>query len=158
MWQYLSTFFNITKPHPQFALLLHFMKKWMQKILLSISVIVVLGHGIIPHHHHEVIQEITQHHHDDEEQRESKHHHDHDENKDDEHGIFSFAQLDENFVPAKWQHISIELPFLYLVTPVIIYQYNLLKLSSKTHFGYYKEFPPPGNHLPNLPSRAPPAC
>ena len=133
------------------------MKKWLQKILLLIAVITVVGHNTLPHHHYEEIQELIQHHHN-EEQEEPQHHHDHDENKDDEHGIFSFAQLDENFVPAKWQDISIALPFLYLVTPVITYQYNLLKANSKTHFGYYKEFPPPGNYLLNLPSRAPPAC
>ena len=140
----------------QLSLLLHFMKKWLQKILLFISVITVLGHNILPHHHHEEIQELIQHHHTGE-QEQPQHHHHHNESEDDEHGIFSFVQLDENFVPAKGQDINIELPFLYLATPVITYQYNLLKANSKNFFGYYKEFPPPDNHLSNLPSRGPPS-
>ena len=133
------------------------MQKLLQKILLFIAVIIVVGHNTLPHHHYEDIQELIQHHHNNE-QEEPRHHHDHDENKDNEHDIFSFAQLDESFVPAKWQHLSLKLPVLYFVTPVVTYQYNLIRERSKTHFGYYREFPPPGNFLSNLFSRPPPAC
>ena len=131
------------------------MKKLAQKILLGISVITVLMHGIIPHFHYEVKHQITHHHSHHEHEKESNHH-DHQENKDNHHSLFSFAQLDESFIPSKWQYLSVELPLLYLVTPVITYQYNPIKEKSKTYFGFYKEFPPPGNFLSTLPSRGPP--
>jgi hypothetical protein len=97
------------------------MKKWLQKILLFIAVATIIGHSSLPHHHHEEIEAVTHHDHHDEEQRTESSHHGDDENTEDEHSIFSFAQLDENFVPVKFQDVSIEIPIVYLLTPAIIY-------------------------------------
>ncbi len=119
------------------------MQKCLQKILLFIAVITVAGHSIIPHFHHEAEQAVEKHHHDDKE--------------DDHHGIFSFAQLDENFVPAKLQISGLELPVIYLATPIISYHLEIIAGNSKIHFGYYREFPPPDSYLSKLPARAPPA-
>lgn len=132
------------------------MQKWLQKILLLLAVATIIGHSCLPHQHHEAIEAVAHHDHHDEEQETGTHHHDHDKDKDEDHSLFSFAQLDENFVPVKLQDLSIELPIAYLLTPVIIYHYNLLKDRSITHFGLYKEYPPPGNCLSQLPSRGPP--
>ncbi len=118
------------------------MQKCLQKILLFIAVITVAGHSIIPHYHHETEQAVEQHHHDDEE--------------DDHHSIFSFAQLDENFVPAKSQVAGLELPVIYLITPVISYHLEIIANNSTRQFGFYRAFYPPGNYRSNLPSRAPP--
>ena len=133
------------------------MQKLLQKILLFIAVITVVGHNTLPHHHHE-IQAISHHYHHEEEQGTKSNHHDHDENTENQHNIFSFAQLDENFVPVKFHEVSIELPLLYLVAPVIDYQLNLHKARSKPQSNYYREFPPPGKYLSNLFSRPPPTC
>ena len=133
------------------------MQRWLQKILLFIAVATIIGHSSLPHHHHAQIEAVP-HYHDHEEDHEARNnHHDHDENKDEDHSLFSFAQLDENFVPAKFQDISIRIPIVYLLTPVITYHYNLFREKSKTHFGFYKEYPPPGNYLSQLPSRGPPS-
>ncbi len=120
------------------------MQKCLQKILLFIAVITVAGHSIIPHFHHEAQQAVEKHHHHDEE--------------DDHHSIFSFAQLDENFVPAKLQVAGLELPVIYLITPVISAHLEIIASNSKAHFGYYREFPPPENYISKLPSRGPPSC
>ncbi len=125
---------------------------------MFIAVATIIGHSSLPHHHHEEIEAVTHHDHHDEEQRTESSHHGDDENTEDEHSIFSFAQLDENFVPVKFQDVSIEIPIVYLLTPAIIYHYNLFREKSKTHFGCYKEYPPPGNYLSKLFSRPPPAC
>ncbi len=133
------------------------MQKWLQKILLFVAVATIIGHSSLPHHHHEQIETVAHHDHQDEGLETGSHDKDHHESKDEEHSIFSFAQLDENFVPVKFQDVSIELPIIYLLTPVITYHYNLFRAKSKTHFGFYKEYPPPGNYLSQLPSRGPPS-
>jgi hypothetical protein len=118
------------------------MQKCLQKILLFIAVITVAGHSIIPHFHHEAEQAVEKHQHDNEE--------------DDHHGIFSFAQLDEDYVPAKLQLSGLELPVVYLLTPVISCYLEIIANNSKTHLGCYREFPPPDSYLSKLPARAPP--
>jgi hypothetical protein len=133
------------------------MRRWFQKILLFIAVATIVGHSSLPHQHHAQIEKVAHHDHHQEEQGTGTHHHDHDEDKDEDHSLFSFAQLDENFVPGKFQDIRIELPIVYLLTPIITIHYSLFREKSKTHFGFYKEYPPPGNYLSQLPSRGPPS-
>jgi hypothetical protein len=117
------------------------MQKWLYKILLSIAVITVIGHNTLPHLH------------DDHEQTLAIHKHEMEQKS---HNVFSFAQLDDDFVPAKFQQENIALPIVYLLTPFIDYQLKLLKGKSKDHFGYYREYPPPDIFLSDLPLRAPP--
>jgi hypothetical protein len=115
----------------------------------------VTGHSIFPHHHHEEkFVNSDQHHH--EGVTPGNHHHADDTMPESKNNLFSFAELDEKFVPAKWQDLNINLPVLYLLTPLITYQLNLFRINSKNKFGYYKEYPPPCNLLTDLPSRAPP--
>jgi hypothetical protein len=132
------------------------MQKWLQKILLFIAVATIVGHSSLPHQHHADIEMVAYHDHHEKEQGTGSSYHDDDDSKDEEHSIFSFAQLDENFVPVKFQDMSIELPIIYLLSPLITYRYNLFREKSKTRFGSYKEYPPPGNCLSKLPSRGPP--
>ena len=131
------------------------MKQVVQKILLFIAVFTVTAHSIIPHYHHDETSVALQHHDHEDEQTVDLNHHDQDNGH---HNIFSFAQLDENFVPVKWQKICAEISVSYLSTPIITYQLNLYKARSKITVGYYQEFPPPGNYLSNLFSRPPPTC
>ena len=132
------------------------MQQWLQKILLCIAVAIIAGHSILPHYHHEQIENVVHHNHHEDEQGTETRAHGHDENKDEEHSLFSFAQLDEDYVPGKFQNISIDVPIVYLLTPFIIYNSNLIREKAKTHFCYYKEYPPPGVYLSQLPSRGPP--
>ena len=131
------------------------MQSWWQKILLFVAVATVMGHNCLPHQHHDEVTDGVAHHHHHEEDNgtESSHH----EEGTGEHNIFSFAELDGDYIPVKVQKTNICAPLLFLLTPVISYHLNLLREQSKTHFGYYREIPPPDSHLSNLPSRAPPA-
>jgi len=122
------------------------------------AVATIVGHNTLPHHHHELIEALAHHNDHHEVEDTDTDHHDHEQNRKDHHNIFSFAQLDEDFVPSQFSKVSINLPILYLLTPVITNQVKQLKENSKSHFGYYREFPPPGNYSFNLFSRPPPAC
>ncbi len=124
---------------------------------MLVAVATIVGHTTLPHHHHELIEALA-HHNDHHEVEDSADHHDHEQNKKDHHNIFSFAQLDEDFVPSQFSKVSVDLPVLYLLTPVKTYQFKQLKENSKNHFGFYREFPPPGKYASNLFSRPPPAC
>ena len=133
------------------------MEKWVHKILLCIVVAIILGHSFLPHHHHEKIESVVHQHQHNEEHGSESNHPDHEGNKEDEHNIFSFAQLDENFVPANGQTKNFELPVEYLAAFIVTYLSNSFPVNTKTHFGWYKEYPPPEDYRFNLPSRAPPA-
>jgi hypothetical protein len=129
------------------------MKKGLQKILLLVAVVTVIAHSTLPHHHHNETPVATQHH-DDEKQPSGLSHHDND--KDDHHGIFSFAQLDENFVPAASQNNSVELPLTYLNALIAICLTDNFPVNTKTHFGWYREYPPPDKHFSSSSHRGPP--
>jgi hypothetical protein len=125
---------------------------------MLVAVATIVGHNSMLHHHHVDIHSFA--HHDDHHQDESSDtdHHDHERKEEDHHNIFSFAQLDEDFLPSQFSKSSIDLPLLYLLTPVINFHLNKLKESSTAHFGFYREFPPPENYSSHLFSRPPPAC
>ena len=129
------------------------MQKWWQKIVLFVAVTTITGHNFLPHYHHEEMQLVSHH----EETEKTNDHHDHDQNTEHHHNIFSFAQLDEGFIPIKFQIVGFELPILYLLTPEISCQLKLITSTTKA-FSYYREYPPPENYFHDLPSRAPPAC
>lgn len=127
----------------------------LQKILLLIAVITVTGHDILPHLHHDEPAIIVNQHQNEEQQPAGKHHHDDDKNKNNHHGIFSFVQLDENFIPANGQAKTFELPVMYM--PVLItFLSNNFSASAKTHYGWYREYPPPDDYCYISSLRGPP--
>lgn len=131
-------------------------KKILQKILLLFAVITVIGHNILPHiHHDEIPVAIQQHHHQDEEPA-GHHPLDDDNTQDNQHRLFSFAQLDENFVPVNSQNNSFELPLTYLSAFLVIYLLDDFPVNTKTHFGCYKVFPLPEKYFPSSSLRGPP--
>ena len=69
-------------------------------------------------HHHEQIKSFIHH---DHESHHDDHSHDYDSSDDNvnDHNVFSFLQLDEDFLPSKYGKLSIELPVIYLLTPFI---------------------------------------
>jgi hypothetical protein len=123
---------------------------------MLVAVAKIVGHNSLPHHHHINMPALA--HHDDhhEDEGTATDHHYHEQDNEDHHNIFSFAQLDEDFLPSQFSKANIDLPILYLLTPVITFQLQQLKEQSKTHFGYYREFPPPDKYSSNLFSRPPP--
>lgn len=127
----------------------------LQTILLLIAVATVIGHGILPHIHYDETPAITNQHHHDEEQPAGKHHHHDDKNKDDQHNIFSFAQLDENFIPTKGQARTFELPVEYLHV-IIEFRSSKFSATTKIHYGWYREYPPPDNYYHITSLRGPP--
>ena len=131
------------------------MKKGLQKILLLIAVLTVTGHSILPHFHHEETPVVVQQHHHDEEQP-AGHHHEDDTSKETQHSLFSFAQLDEDFIPVKVQNKNFDLPFTYLPALNVTYLSDNFTVKTKTHFGWYKEYPPPGKSFLPFSHRGPP--
>src|SRR5215213_8823434 len=118
------------------------MLKCLHKIVMLVAVATIIGHSTMPHNHHAEIQLLANYDHHDDEGAEVDHH-DGGQSKEDDHNIFSFAQLDEDFLPSQFSKVNIDLAILYLPTPIISYQRDQLQEQSKTHFGYYREFPPP---------------
>ena len=114
---------------------------------MMVAVATIIGHNTLPHHHHMGIQYLM--HQDENHVHKSTDidHRDHEKNSECDHNIFSFAQLDDCFLPSQFSKVSIDLPVLFLLTPIIRFQLDRLVESFKIHFGYYKEFPPPIDYL-----------
>lgn len=133
------------------------MRKQLQKIILLIAVITVIGHSFLPHFHRDKTPASTNHHH----EIITAGHHQHDDTNDnaksEKKSLFSFVQLDDDFFPANEQYRSFEFPAGFIVPEFVTYQSDSYSSNTKTNFGRYIEYPPPDNHLFNLPSRAPPA-
>lgn len=128
-----------------------------KKMLLILAVFTVIAHSILPHVHLYDVVAITNHHHHPD--GPAHHHHSHDDHGSQEkhHNLFSFAQLDDDFIPAKGPFKKFELPVQYLSPVAITYLLDTFPVYIKKVFGRYKEYPPPDNYFFNLPSRAPPA-
>jgi hypothetical protein len=125
---------------------------------MLLSVAMIISHNSIAHHHHNenmqpFVQHDLQHHHDN-----STHDHEHNEESDSQHNIFSFAQLDEDYLPSQFGKISLDLPVLYLITPAITLKLDRLKECSKIYFAFREEISPPHHYSSNLFSRPPPGC
>lgn len=133
------------------------MPKVGKKILLLLAVLTVIAHSILPHVHLDEIVAMVDHHHHHQNSADGKHPHDTGGSKEDHHSLFSFAQLDEDFIPSKSQFKKFEFPVQYLSLVAITYLLNTFPVCTKKVFGRYKEYPPPDNYFYNLPTRAPPA-
>jgi hypothetical protein len=122
------------------------MNQWLQKILISLTCTLVLGHNIFPHHHHDEAAAI-------------EHHHGHDDDDDHDHNIYSFGQLDESFVPAKIQcGLYCDYASIIFAQPVNEFNFELTPFNKKPEYSFKKEFPPPGNYHHKLSLRGPPVA
>lgn len=130
------------------------MRKVVQKILLLVAVLTVIAHSTLAHHHHDEIPLVIEQHHDEEQKPAGVTHYA--DEKDDHHGIFSFAQLDENFIPVNSQSNCFELSLTYLSAVLVTYLSNDFPVISKTYFGCHKVFPPPDKYFPSSSHRGPP--
>lgn len=150
----------VTEIHPfyQFSLILLLMPKVGKKILLLLAVVTVIAHGILPHIHLDDIVAMVDHHHHHQTSTEGgNHQHDAGGPQSDHHNLFSFAQLDEDFIPSKYYYKKFELRTQYLSPVALTSLLDTFPGYTKKVFGRYKEYPPPGNYFYELPSRAPPA-
>ncbi len=122
------------------------MKQWLQKILVSLAMLLVLGHNVFPHHHHDEEIAIEQH-----------RHHDDDHDDDHHHSLFSFGQMDEIFIPGKIQcnfHCDYT-PFIFTIAGNEL-NFELTLFYKKPEYSFCKEFPPPGSYLHTYSLRGPP--
>lgn len=129
------------------------MLKVLQKIMLLVAVTTVVGHSIFPHiHHNEITLGHDQHHHD----SNSKHDHDDEQNSNDQHhDLLSFAQLEDNYIPAKKLYSTFTVPIEFVAALTIIFVDNS-RVATKTHYGCCEEYPPPDNHFCTSYLRGPP--
>jgi hypothetical protein len=133
------------------------MLKVLQKVILFVAVMMVMGHNIFPHiHHNEETSIAHEQHHDETEP--GKHHHPDEENSNDrQHDFFSFAQLDEAFIRTKsgiTSDIKQALPvFIHTFQNI---DFELKLFAKKPAYKLKHEFPPPSENSNRIPSRAPP--
>lgn len=121
------------------------MKQWLQKIFVSLAIILVCGHNVFPHHHHDEDLAVEQHHdHDD---------HDHGD------GFFSSGHVDNIFVPSN-RHFDFycDAGLVIFTVPTIGLNFELSYISKKTEYSLNKEFPPPVSHLNTSLLRGPPVA
>ncbi|TWI79011.1 hypothetical protein IQ13_3402 [Lacibacter cauensis] len=128
------------------------MKKALQKIFLFVAVMTVMGHHVLPHLHHDKISVDIYHAHDQHllEQQPL------DNNEDNQHHVFSFSQLDENFVPASSQNKCADVPLTFLPAIMIVCLSTDLPTIVKPPFGSYKVYPPPEKYFSSSSRRGPP--
>ena len=103
--------------------------KWVYKILMSLAVFTVLGHGMITHHHSE---DIPLAHHDDD--QDSDHHSD--------NNLFSFKYLDHFYSPHSSVSVPIDQDHLY-VLPVQFHSEILVENIKPWRYIVRNEYPPP---------------
>lgn len=122
------------------------MKQWLQKILISLAVLLALGHNVFPHHHHDEVIAIEQH-----------HEHDDDHDEDHHHSLFSFGQMDEIFIPGKIQYNfhGDYTPLIFTIAGNEI-NFELSFFYKKPEYSFCKEFPPPDSYLQTSSLRGPP--
>jgi hypothetical protein len=105
---------------------------WLSRILMLLSVMTIICHNSIAHHHHENMKPFVHH---DHEHHHNNNSHDTDDASGDEqhHNIFSFAQLDDSYLPSQFGKLTIEVPILYLLTPTFVLQVDKLNATPTTH-------------------------
>ncbi len=129
----------------------------LKKITMLVAVTTVIGHSILPHLHHdeELAENNHKHHH---ESSAGKHDHENQNDDSKHHEVFSFAQLDDIFIPAKNPTKSFSPPVELIADLYTIIFSDDLSLIIKTHYGSHKEYPPPDNPICALSFRGPPAA
>jgi hypothetical protein len=119
--------------------------KWASHLLMLFAIITIVAHNSTAHHHIEI--------------KSSSPHHHHEQHEENQHNLFSFVQLDEDFLPVQYNQFPVALPVFCLPASNIGIKMKVEKQDYKSHFAYYREeFPPPINRSSNLFSRPPPNC
>ena len=119
------------------------MLKRLSYIFIFFSVVITVGHSIIAHHH-------------DFEATES-HHHDNGEDDDHDHSMFSFGQLDENFIFSHSNFtLSNDVNTTFFLIPSNPLSVKINFSIGRTDFITHQEFPPPEDYFHSASHRGPP--
>jgi hypothetical protein len=114
------------------------MKKMLQKMALVLAVFTMVGHSVLPHVHRDHDSDTQISHHDDE-SIENHGGYDHDA---DQHHLFSFSELDENYVTPNtyFKFFGLTAEFL----PQVFSTYVTVFFPSivERHYKGYVEYPP----------------
>jgi hypothetical protein len=126
------------------------------KLIMLISVFIITGHNMLPHGHHVANQthlEMNHHHHGD--AHDSDHQHN---SEDNQHSVFSFIQLDEEFFPSQFN--TVKSPFFQneIIIPETVLQIGFIAKGFKRPTTYYDRFQPPENFYSIFFSRPPPSA
>ena len=100
----------------------------LRLICLLLALSVVFAHSISPHHHHtdEIIKVAAVDHHHDAHHHDSEHHDQSAEGENHHHNTFTFVQIDETFLTAKYFFGSLN------ITPILIrFEWSLFSYISK---------------------------
>ena len=124
------------------------MIKWLRKILVSLTVFTVLGHGMIAHQHPEDIAVIS--HHDDHVDD------DHDTNQHQENNPFSFKFLDHLYTPPGSVFYSWDSEGIYFLLSENGYSVETPENILPWQFFIKNEHPPPVQFHYSLSLRGPP--
>ena len=109
------------------------MQKWFQKIVLFLAVITVMGHNVLPHHHHEDVHGTLQHDHH-EKQGVGHHHQDGEQDNDEDEDSLPLGDFNHSpefgkviTKPASFNDFSLKVP-----SEAILLQVYLLWLGVKS--------------------------
>ncbi|HCL06537.1 MAG TPA: hypothetical protein DHW64_11500 [Chitinophagaceae bacterium] len=134
------------------------MIKMLNRILLMIAVITVIGHSILPHVHHSD-QQVSVHadHEHSEDPKEKHHHHESGDDSENEHSLFSFVQLDDSFIPSgKGTNVKQVSEITFYIPVALTFSIESVVAESRVHVSRYSQHTPPDPYLLLLPSRGPP--
>lgn len=132
------------------------MRNWIQKILLTAAVVTVIGHSILPHIH-QIGERHDKHDAHFTEAASGKQHQEEESSKEDHHGVFSFSQLDDSYIPVLRLLKYFDLSFEFLPALSADLVPANFQLNTKIHPGRYDEYPPPVSPVLSLLFRGPPS-
>lgn len=130
------------------------MIRLLQNIILLIAIGTVTAHSIFPHIHHDEAQIITGDHRNHAEQLVALGQHEKD--SDEQHSIFSFVQLDENFFPANAQNKKVTPQHTFLFARLIAQQQAGFPVVVTPEKGHTKAYPVFDSHHTPPSHRGPP--
>lgn len=122
---------------------------------MLLSVMTIICHNSIAHHHHEDMKPFIHH---DHAQQHAVHEDGNTAGDEGQHNVFSYAQLDDNYLPSQSGKLIIEIPVLYLITPTLVLQVDKLIAKSTTHIFHHDDDLVSLYFSSSLFSRPPPTC
>jgi hypothetical protein len=123
------------------------------------AIFIIAGHGIMPHNHYFENQFITHRFTHDHHKHSHGHAHNHylEKHQEDDHrSVFSYLQLDEDFLPTQINPLKITSPFSEFVIVHWELAVNLDTRLIEVPKPYYRKYPPPKIIYSSIFSRPPP--
>lgn len=124
------------------------MFKWLQKILISLAVLPMLGHGIIPHRHTDDTVAIAHH--------DKDHDGGHDMNSQDDQNPFSYKYLDHNYTTPAGVTCFLSIAVSIFILPINEFCLTSVENIRGWQFIIKNEHPPPLPWCHTVALRGPP--